>query len=56
MKLYPAFTMDRQTIAGDIILRRNDLGKTSARAQTMAAAFKSIMAADPKKPSGGGWV
>lgn len=57
MKLYPAFTMDRQTIAGDIILRRNDLGKTSARAQTMAAAFKSIMNADPKKPrSGGGWV
>lgn len=56
MKQYPAFTMDRQTIAGDIILRRNDLGKTSARAQTMAAAFKSIMSADPKKPNGGGWV
>lgn len=57
MKLYPAFTMDRQTIAGDIILRRNELGKTSARAQTMAAAFKSIMNSDPKKPrSGGGWM
>ena len=57
MRLYPAFTMDRQTVAGDIILRRNELGKTSARAQTMAAALKSIMNADPKKPrSGGGWV
>ena len=57
MKLYPAFTMERQTIAGDVILRRNELGKTRARAQTMAAAFKSIMASDPKKArSGGGWV
>ena len=57
MKQYPAFTMDRGTVTGDIILRRNELGKTSARAQTMAAAFKSIMRNDSKKPqSGGGWV
>jgi hypothetical protein len=57
MRLYPAFTMDRATVTGDIILRRNDYGKTSARAQTMAAAFKSIMSSDPKKPrGGGGWV
>jgi hypothetical protein len=57
MKQYPAFTMDRGTITGDIILRRNELGKTSVRAQTMAAAFKSIMRNDAKKSqSGGGWV
>ena len=57
MRLYPAFTIDRGTVTGDIILRRNELGKTSARAQTMAAAFKSIMSSDPKKPrGGGGWV
>ena len=35
--------MDRGTVTGDIILRRNQLGKTGARAQTMAALFKSIM-------------
>ena len=57
MKLYPAFTLDHGTATGDIILRRNELGKTSARAKTMAAALKSIMNSDPKKPrSGGGWV
>jgi hypothetical protein len=51
----PLYAMEHDRAAGEIVLRLKERRRTSAGAQAMAKALKSLMSADRKKV-GGGWV